>query len=982
VSVSKESDSSKGPIASPSVPVDRASPDTEALAAQMSALLADLVRTPDGDTSILGSTLHAGDRLGRLTLVRPIGRGGFGVVWEAEDPALGRVVAVKAVKPGARMAARGEAWLKREAEAVARLNHPCIVTLYDFGTAPTGPYLVFELLRGRPLDLRLEDGPLPFDSTLTIAIEVGRALVHAHRAGVVHRDLKPGNVFLCDDGAVKVLDFGLAHLLGRGGAGEGGTPAFMAPEQWRGEPGDERTDLFAFGALLHAAASGHVPYPTESGSEKRAVLQPGPTPQLAAGVGTARFRKLVRRCLERDPAARPATAAEVVAELKAIQHGLESRWRRRALGALAAVAIIASAGAGWQWWTREPPPGERLTVVLADVENLSGSPKLDALGSLLSAALEPSRRLKLVTRPRLLAMAREARLGDLPRVDEKSARALARVASADVLLLTTARREGAGYAVQVRGLEPENDRALFSVGDSAEVKDLPALVDRLAEAIRRKLRERREDLKTERVTVAQALTPSVEAAARYFEGVDCVMRPGAFGYTHPTDCRGRFEAALALDPAFALAHYRLGLLEALEGDDGRGEHRHLAAALRGVDRLTPHDSLLVRALQARVAGHPEEASRLYDQALAEAPDDLDVLCEAAAQNLYRSEFAAAVPYLERVLTLDPGADYVLPDMVRCLGSLGRWEALRALVERIRALPSSPARIEAVTFGLVWLGEPQAAVVAARRAVADGVGAAAQSAVAWSLMSTGEFEEFETMLRARIAAVPGRAPSYWALATSLAGQGRFDEALATLDRGAARGESVDPGDTHLVRSAIEGGRGDPVLLWREAVRSHAIDPSNDQLNALLLALEGDLPHAAELAGAIRSGTPADEQYRALLAWRAGDAPRALALLDATERHEPWPSSALYPSYLVAEVAASLRDHRAVLSAAERFHRLWPRGYWCGWASTRVLFLTAEAHAALGERQEARADLDRLLARLRRADPGLPLLRQARALAARL
>src|SRR6516225_7775607 len=176
---------------------------------RMSTLLAQLARGPEED---LGGGwelwLQPGATIGRFELVRELGRGGFGIVWEARDRELRRGVAFKAVRAGDRASLREEA-LAHEAEAVAQLAHPNLVTIYDVGRCEHGPYLVLELLRGRPLSERLEQGRLPVRDALHLATEIAKGLAHAHAAGVVHRDLKPANVLLCEDGQVKVLDFGL-----------------------------------------------------------------------------------------------------------------------------------------------------------------------------------------------------------------------------------------------------------------------------------------------------------------------------------------------------------------------------------------------------------------------------------------------------------------------------------------------------------------------------------------------------------------------------------------------------------------------------------------------------------------------------------------------------------------------------------------------------------------------------------------------------
>jgi serine/threonine protein kinase len=177
--------------------------------------------------------LKPGDRVGRFEVVRELGRGSFGVVYEARDRDLGRQVALKVVRPGRVTEEEGK--VVREAEAIARLSHPNLVTLHDVGRSDRGPYLVFEFLRGKTLQERMDDGPLPVHEAVHVATEVARGLAHAHAEGVVHRDLKPSNVLVTNKGHVKILDFGMAHAFGRRRL-SGGTPAYMAPEQWEDAP--------------------------------------------------------------------------------------------------------------------------------------------------------------------------------------------------------------------------------------------------------------------------------------------------------------------------------------------------------------------------------------------------------------------------------------------------------------------------------------------------------------------------------------------------------------------------------------------------------------------------------------------------------------------------------------------------------------------------------------------------------------------------
>jgi tripartite ATP-independent transporter DctP family solute receptor len=273
----------------------------------MSALLEKLFREPDARDPSSTAAFHPGQVVGRFELVREIGRGGFGVVYEARDLELRRTIAFKSVRVGGALDARQQRLLY-EAEAAARLAHPNIVTLYDVGHCDDGPYLVLELLRGETLGDRLRNGALPVNDAIRIALEVARGLAHAHANGVVHRDLTPGNVFLCSDGQVKILDFGMAHAFGRRKV-DGGTLAYMAPEQIADAPEDERTDVFALGVILHQMVLGELP-PRYDGARASRRSASGIVIEEWPGLGP-----LLGRMLERSPLRRPRDGGAVLAEM-------------------------------------------------------------------------------------------------------------------------------------------------------------------------------------------------------------------------------------------------------------------------------------------------------------------------------------------------------------------------------------------------------------------------------------------------------------------------------------------------------------------------------------------------------------------------------------------------------------------------------------------------------------------------------------------
>ena len=271
----------------------------------LTALLQQLAGAPADDLEeAWRDVLFPGAVIDRFELVRELGRGAFGIVYEASDRRLRRRVAFKAVRPGrhSHVLLRQER-LQKEAEAIAQLSHPNIVSIHDAGTCPQGPYLILELLRGVTLQARMAERSLSTPEALDVAVAVASALAHAHAAGVVHRDLKPANIFLCDGGVPKVLDFGIAHVFGAGDPDLLGTPSYMAPEQWRQGPQDARTDVFGAAAILCEMLTGRLPYRVTP--DRSAVLDPGARAEVEAPGAPPELIDLLRRALSPAPEERP-----------------------------------------------------------------------------------------------------------------------------------------------------------------------------------------------------------------------------------------------------------------------------------------------------------------------------------------------------------------------------------------------------------------------------------------------------------------------------------------------------------------------------------------------------------------------------------------------------------------------------------------------------------------------------------------------------
>ena len=282
-------------------------------------------------------TLAAGSRLGPYEILSPLGAGGMGEVYRARDTRLHREVAVKMLPQHLALSPEMRERFEREARAVAALSHPHICALFDVGREGQIEYLVMELLEGQTLAERLTRGPLPTAEVVRFGGQIASALDAAHRKGMVHRDLKPGNVMLTPAG-VKLLDFGLAKALAPAGpldtltsaptsaedvTREGailGTLAYMAPEQLEGKPADARTDIFALGTVLYEMATGRKAFSGSSqASVISAILTSEPTPLTAIQpLHPASLDRLVRTCLAKEPARRWHSAQDVALQLEAV----------------------------------------------------------------------------------------------------------------------------------------------------------------------------------------------------------------------------------------------------------------------------------------------------------------------------------------------------------------------------------------------------------------------------------------------------------------------------------------------------------------------------------------------------------------------------------------------------------------------------------------------------------------------------------------
>src|SRR6476646_6525169 len=341
--------------------------------------------------------------LGHYRILEPIGEGGMGEVYAAEDTRLHRRIALKVLPRLVADDPERRLRFEREAQAIAALNHPNIVTIHSVEEADGTPFLTMEMVEGKPLTEVIPRGGMPLPTLLKIAIAISDAIAAAQQRGITHRDLKPANVMVTDEGRVKVLDFGVAKLrdleIAAAGddltrsptrqlTGEGkiiGTVAYMSPEQAEGKPVDPRSDIFAVGVLLHEMATGDRPFKGDTNvSIISSILKDTPAlvTDLNPGLPTD-LARIIRRCLAKDPGRRYQTAADLRNDLEDLKQDLDSgvsaittrpvapprssaRWIP-----LAAIALALIAAATWYVVTGKTRSKAPATFVIDHFDRLT-----------------------------------------------------------------------------------------------------------------------------------------------------------------------------------------------------------------------------------------------------------------------------------------------------------------------------------------------------------------------------------------------------------------------------------------------------------------------------------------------------------------------------------------------------------------------------------------------------------------------------------
>jgi TolB-like protein/DNA-binding winged helix-turn-helix (wHTH) protein/Tfp pilus assembly protein PilF len=502
----------------------------------------------------------------RYRLLEEAGRGAMGIVYRAEDVRLGRRVALKVLPEDVANDPAALERLRREARISASLNHPGICTLHGIEEHDGRLCLVMEFLEGTSLDRLIATAPLRFGQAIDIAIQVSAALSFAHARGIVHRDIKPGNLFVTRDGSAKVMDFGIAVAAGDTGTATGGTPSYASPEQSRGGSLDGRSDIFSLGTVLYEMLTGRRLF--RDGNDAVPPVWPADLPRAA--------QRIVARCVESDPANRFQTADELKTALENLkkQDGRSSNRLRWAVAAVIVGLAVAAAGITWK---RVAPPNGRTrvqSIAVLPMLNLSGDPAqeyfADGMTDALTSDLAEIGGLHVISRTSAMTY----------KGSRKSSSEIAARLKVDALLEGSVVRAGSRVRVVAQLIEASTDTHLWSKTYERELTDVLRLQSDLALAIAGEIRVAITPEQKTRLAGKRPVKP--EAYEAYLKGMFHLNKFTEEGFSLGISY---LQQAIEKDPADPAAYAALGLGYAMMAHDGFPEEfaRAKAAARKSLE---------------------------------------------------------------------------------------------------------------------------------------------------------------------------------------------------------------------------------------------------------------------------------------------------------------------------------------------------------------------------------------------------------------
>ncbi len=653
-----------------------------------------------------------GRTVSHYRIVGRLGAGGMGEVYQAEDTRLKRTVALKFLPPEMTRDEEAKRRFQQEAEAAAALDHPHICTIYEVGETEEGHlFIAMACYPGETLKARLEKGPLPAAEAAWLAAQAAAGLAHAHAKGIVHRDVKPANLMLTADGGVKVLDFGLAKLVGQTTRTKDGstlgTVAYMSPEQAGGAKVDARTDVWSLGAVLYEMATGRVPFEGDySQAVIYGILNHDPVaPSKIKPDLPPELERVILLCLAKDPDQRIQTMAELAAELGEagvtgpMPTGLKTRrsgrrhrqaksWLNRHWRVVSLVLLLIAITGGiayWQWQTRESGPPTpsgpvRLTLAVLPFENLGSPDKRPIVEGLTEQVIS---RLAQVYGLKVSARTDVAEYEGT----KKKVRQIAAELGVDYLLEGSVRWQTAAPAteqlrVTAQLIQASDGTTLWTDQYDETAADILGKQSLIAEKVAVAMREKLVD--GERKDMAATSTRNVAA-------YECYLK--AFGEAEKLDDALQLcERATALDPIFTeawLGRFHFHLEKYRSGEDCSEQRVKLAwESLEKARELEPdHPSYHVHL--ARWYATVKNDYRLAEEECLSAdrgrPGDREIMFYLRSYAWSQEKYGAAVRYAERTTELHPNQWWAWANLGQRYRDCQRYADAERALKRAMAL---------------------------------------------------------------------------------------------------------------------------------------------------------------------------------------------------------------------------------------------------------------------------------------------------------